>query len=171
MKCTRAQIQLGESIFVVIIIILLIVFGIVFYAQAQREGISDDVQQFNDLETIAITQYATSLTELECSLQEVQYPNCFDKTKLDAFIQLVDGTGEETAKEFYFSQLGNARLEITQIFPLPVSIDDQVIWLIYDNQPANTASFSQARADIPINIYDPIEDTSAFGTLTIIQYR
>ena len=95
----KAQIQLGESIFVVIIIVLLIVFGLVFYAQAQKESIDAESSGFDDLDTIAIAQYATSLVELQCSLQEVQYPNCFDITKLEAFHRVVQGN-TELEKEF-----------------------------------------------------------------------
>ncbi|MCA9477612.1 MAG: hypothetical protein KC535_00510 [Nanoarchaeota archaeon] len=163
----KAQIQLGESIFVVIIIVLLIVFGLVFYAQAQKESIDAESSGFDDLDTIAIAQYATSLVELQCSLQEVQYPNCFDITKLEAFHRVVQGN-TELEKEFYFSQLGNAKLNITEIYPVTIA-QPQRSWQLYDNQPTTLAE--QAQATLPVSLYNPIEDTYSFGVLTIIQYR
>lgn len=174
MISTKAQIQLGESIFVVMIIIVLLVFGIVFYSQVEKDDLNTELQSFTDLDTITITQYATSLTELQCSLQEVQYPNCFDITKINAFTSLIRSTGEETAKEFYFSQLGNAKVTITQIYPTSLILvpNEEYTWLIYENKPeTDLANVKQAQVNIPINLYDPIRDTSAFGILTIIQYQ
>ena len=181
MKQQKGQIQLGESIFVVIIIILMIVFGLVFYSGASKTSIDDESSGFDDLESISITQYVTSLTELQCSLQEVEFPNCFDASKLDSFERLLLATGGDTAKEFYFSQLGNAKLEITQVFPFIPSIDDPLepkSWLIYHNEPVVsedlakgiTTRTTESRINLPVSIYDPIRDTYDFGIITITRY-
>lgn len=170
----KAQIQLGESIFVVFIVILLIVFGLVFYAQANRDSIQREANEFQDLETIVTTQYATSLVELKCSLQEIQYPNCFDKTKLDAFKALVVDQGDEVYQEFYFSQLGNARLHIRQVYPYQ---NPPLEWLIYENEKEEVVTDNLARvslqeqASLPVSIYDPIRNTYAFGILEITEFR
>lgn len=168
----KAQIQLGESIFVVFIVIILIVFGIVFYSQIQREDIQDEDSNFADLETVTITQYATSLTELKCSLQEIQYPNCFDQSKLDAFEQLVEQTGTETYRQFYFSQLGNSKLVVREVYPDPTKDP----WVIYENNRTLDPTVPQdrvlqAQANIPVNIYHPVTGTYAFGILEITEYR
>lgn len=168
----KAQIQLGESIFVVMIIILLLVFGIVFYSQAEKESIGSSKTIFKDLETITLTQFASSLTELQCSIQQVEFPNCFDKTKLTAFISLVQSEGDDVAKEFYFSQLGNSNITISEIYPVSNPV---LKWNIYQNLPSeksvSATGLLVSRVDLPVSLLNPISNTYSFGILTIEKYN
>ena len=180
MKRKKGQIQLGESIFVVIIIIVLIVFGLVFYSQAQKESTSQDKSQFQDLSSISLTQYTTSLSEVECSSQEVQSSTCFDTTKLTAFILLYDNTQGESAKEFYFSQLGNAIVYINETYPVYDNAP-QRYWLLYSNYPVLSSPVltpeeevrlaPRTQVQLPVSLHDPIYDITSFGVLTIIQFK
>ena len=180
----KAQIQLGESIFVVIFIVILIVLGLVFYSQAREEGTNREEVKFKELETISISQYASSLSELQCSLQEVQFPNCYDKVKLRAFMNVLGGQSvgeggnsqyvEDLQKEFYFSQLGDAELTIKQVYPEPPS--ESGSWELYSNTLVQDGVGQDGRpenveeVDLPISLYDGIDGKYAFGILTIKVY-
>jgi hypothetical protein len=176
-KNIKAQIQLGESIFVVIIVILMIVFGLVFFSEAESESIATESRAFDELEVIAATQYASSLTELHCTLQEVELSTCFDELKLSSFIELANlNSSRDFASQFYFSQLGNAKITITKIYPETETVIGEnsfKSWEIYKNTPpfdGDEDLLPRRLTNLPVSLYHPIEQTYGFGILTLTIY-
>ena len=159
----RAQMQMGETIFVIIIIILLIVFGIVFASGAEEIEMQRRSNEFLDLSTVSLSEYALSLAELQCSTLEVRDLSCFDKNKLEAFIDLTENY-ELLTREYYFSQLGNANITVTQIYPT------EERWEVYYNGFAENESYEQKMVVLPISVYDSVTKKYGFGLAYITKY-
>ncbi len=160
----KAQMQMGETIFVVIIIIILIIFGLVFSSNAEEDTIKEKQKTLTDLSSITISKYASSLIELQCSTLGVIDKTCFDKYKLDSFINLSREHPELTA-EYYFSQFKNANITIKEIFP-----PTNKTWQIYYNDIGNYTLRQSKMITVPISIMDPITKEKSFGELRIIPF-
>lgn len=160
MKSKKAQLQMGESIFVVIIILLLIVFGLVFASNAEEDSIRADKEDFLDLDSITLTKYASSLAELQCSLLDVTELSCFDIDKLTAFSNVTDKYPEISA-EYYFSQFGNANITVHEIYPSNRN------WTIYYNGLEDGEVGKIKTTTVPISLYDGITKRKSFGILEI----
>lgn len=157
----KAQIQMGETIFIVIFIILIIVFGIVFFSQAEGENIRDKQKQFRELDTITSAQYVASLTELKCSSYGAEDLSCFDKIKVKAFTNLTQNEWDLVG-EYYVNKLGPAHIRIEELYPNPAN------WTIYNytgtsDDPVDI--YSGRQTQIPVALLDPISKDKAFGVL------
>lgn len=164
MNTKKAQLQLGESIFVVIIIILLIVFVIIFTSQAEQESYERKADEFTDLETIMLSQFASTLAELRCSTLQVEELSCFDKHKLQAFGKLQEEYPQLTA-EFYFTQLGDANITLEFIYP-----QQPPLTLYYNGIEADNTTILERRSIVPVSIYDDLTQTYTFALLHITKY-
>ncbi len=160
----KAQIQMGESIFVIIIILLLIIFGIVFSSRAEKDQFQTKNKEFLDLSTITLSEFAISLSELQCSTLEVRDLSCFDKNKLEAFKNVTDNH-RLLSREYYFSQLGNANITVVQIFP------EAERWEVYYNGFPEDTKYDQNTVLLPISIYDGVTKKYGFGIAYITKYK
>lgn len=159
-KTKKAQMQMGESIFVVIIILLLIIFGIVFASNAQKDEIVKKNAEFQELDAITLSKYASSLAELQCSLLDVTELSCLEIDKMTAFVNVTEKYPEISA-EYYFSQFGNANITVQEIYP------ENRTWNIYYNGLEDGEIGSTKRTAIPVSLYDGITKRKSFGVLII----
>lgn len=161
---SRAQIQLGETIFVTIIIVVLIVFGISFFSRAQVDETVRQQDFLENLDAIVMSKYLTSIAELQCSTLQVQEANCFDIYKLEGFLTFKK-QHPDLFDQYYFTQLGNAKLTIKQLYPT----DHHREWVLYQNeleQPPRRVTTNL----LPVSLYDPIFNKHAFGLVTLETY-
>jgi hypothetical protein len=158
---TKAQIQMGETIFIVIFIILIIVFGLVFFSQAEGESMRDKQQEFQELDSIVATQYVASLNELKCSSYGAADPSCFDKIKVQSFSNLTRNDWDLVG-EYYVDQLGPANIRIEEIYPNPQN------WTVYNYTGTfenGDVSYGGRQTQIPIALLNPVTKERAFGVL------
>jgi len=165
----KAQIQLGESIFVVMIIILIIVFGLVFSSQAEKDVVTQRSEKFTNLNSIMLGKYASSLAELRCSSLEVQELSCFDIQKIEAFIELQEKQSDFVA-EYYFTKLGDANISLDLIYPVNKTFEIYYNGLGKDNL-GKPIKAEENRIIIPVSAYDDVTQQYSFGVLQIIQYN
>ncbi len=159
---SKAQIQLGESIFAVIIILFIIVFALVFYSGSQEREYTEQQKKFVDLESISLAQFVGTLPELGCSEREVRDLSCFDKTKLSAFVTTLKKHPLLT-EEYYSTQLGTATIQIAEIYP------DKKSWLLYNNS-LNTSIANIRQVQKPISLLDSVTGKYSFGILYLTLY-
>lgn len=155
----KAQIQMNETIFIVIFIILIIVFGIVFFSQAEGESVRDKQKQFRDLDFITATQFVASLTELECSSHGAEEVSCFDKIKIKSFSNLTRNDWDLVG-EYYVSKMGPAIISIKELYPFEEE------WIIYNYTGEDgETTFAGQQIQIPISLLDPITNKKSFGAI------
>ncbi len=154
----KAQIRIGETIAVLFIFFILLIFGFVFYSRIQAAQIIQEKEESLEQKSIKFTQVLTYLPELQCS--KINIPtsiNCFDLYKIrssqDIFRQ---------QRNTYFEAFGvNATVDI--IYPSAYSV------VIFQDIPAEWNS--RVQTPVPISIYDPINNTYSLGVLTVSVFR
>jgi len=162
----RAQIQMGESIFIVIIVILIIVFGIIFFSGVEEDSIREKQTKFEELSTIQLAQIASALTEIQCSTLEVQDLSCVEIQRMEAFQRLLtDDTS--IAWEYYFTQLGNAEIKVVEIYS---SGEEGQEWILYYNDLGVDVPYSAKPVIMPVTISNALTRSNSFGVLYITKF-
>lgn len=163
-QTTKAQIQIGESIFVVIFIMIIIIIGLVFYSSGEKESFERKEETFLQLSSISLAQYATSLKELQCSQLEVEELSCLDTIRLDSFVNLTENHWD-LAGEHYVNQLGTALIRVEEVYP------NQKEWLVYNYTfNLSDAAYSARQINLPTKLFNSVTGQYSFGVLYITKY-
>ncbi len=161
----RSQIQMAESIAVVIIIIFLLVIGIVFWSSIRKEDFKTTKLEYEDLSVIELAKVAAELPELRCySSNIVTKVNCFDWYKILALNKTMhDPSMKQETFDYYNYYFKNSRITIRQVYPNETSI------VLYDN---NISKTSALQISIPIIIEKNYgrEGKKGFGLLIVEGY-
>ena len=154
MKSKHAQIQMMETIAVLLIFFVIVVIGFMFFLKISTSSNTQKIVKDQELESIRVSQTISFLPELQCASKNIVQDNCFDKYKLDAFENLSD-------KEniyypfFYFSEI-----TIDEIYP------NEFKWVLYNRTRYSTYFITS----IPILLYDPALKVNSFGLLNVKYY-
>lgn len=160
----KAQLQAGETIFVIFIILIIIVLGFTIYSKFQEGDIIDQQNSARNDRMVSTAHRLTFWSELECSFDEVKETDCFDISKLEVFSAFINTSRSEGgyAFEYYHDLLRNSKITVRGVYP---SGYDE--WVLYDNPGSSSIA---DRIVIPINLYDPIEKTYLFGMMELYVY-
>lgn len=161
----KSQIQMAESIAVVIIIIFLLVIGVVFWSNIKKSDIDVKKTEYQDLSVIEIAKIASELPELRCyNANIVTKVNCFDWYKILALNKTIKNPslGKEIFS-YYNYYFKNSRVTIREIYPNETSV------IIYDNNISKTTTL---QITIPIIIERNYGSSSkkSFGMLIVEGY-
>ncbi|MBU0665815.1 MAG: hypothetical protein ABIC91_01360 [Nanoarchaeota archaeon] len=166
-KRKKAQVQMGESFAIIIIVIIMIVLGLIFYSKIKSEDISKKELLFDELSMVELAQIAGALPEIHCSSADVSDSNCIDLLKINALEEIITSSsasgGDKTAFYYYREIFGRGKIMIREI-GLDGTINE---WILYktDNE-----SLSQNTIFSPVSIYNPSTNTKSFGMLIITKY-
>jgi len=169
----KGQLQIQETILVIFIFIILIMFGLVFFYKVQSASIANEFNSFqlNKLSIDFIT--LGDLPEFSCSKAGIK-ESCIDSTKLIAFIAL---NNDEKYKNYYFERFGYKNITIYQIYPGTNKnmcglgrITDCGVWEIYSKKPNERISTKIVR-DTPVSLYFPDTDEYGIGILVVEAYN
>jgi len=159
-KFRRAQIEMGETIVVIFILMILIIFGLLTVYHFQVGGARQTQQRFGSFKTIELAQVVTNMPELQCSFIEVIDVTCIDEVKAVALASILKNPNNR-AFYYYRETLGTAKIEIEEIYPEPNKI------VVYDNSrgmPNAEPTF------IPVSLYKPAQRRSSFALLKATRY-
>jgi len=158
----KAQIEMGESIAIIFIFIVLIGFGLIFYMNITKGTGTVKKEETSQLETIEIIQKASFLPELQCSGNSIIKQNCMDIFKLEAAEPII-----REHQIHYFDVFGYSIISIDEIYPVSRN------WTIYNNSLDDMLLQNRAEKKTtykPILLYDPVDKLYHFGMLTIGVY-
>lgn len=141
----KSQIQMAESIAVVVIIIFLLVIGIVFWAGIRKDDIKTTNLEYQDLSVIELAKVAAELPELRCyNTNIVTKVNCFDWYKILAMNKTMnDPALKAQVFDYYNYYFKNSRITIQEVYPNETSV------VIYNNNISKTTTL---QISIPIII-------------------
>jgi cbb3-type cytochrome oxidase subunit 3 len=187
-KSRRAQIEMGETIAVLFIFLILVAFGFIFYARMQKSSYTEQQEENIALKAVEVAQKVSFLPELRCSSENVPVHNCIDTFKIMQFRALA-------AKHnlFYYDAFLYSNISLEQVFPTPEP-GDPIFWhedpggdpaksgpckvVIYENQPVDSAGMpkwtSKTSTQVPTLLFDPIEGIAGqyyFGVLYVDVYN
>ena len=166
----RSQIRMGESITIVFVFFLLVIFGLIFYSKMEARNIRADKSENEELGSIEVAQKAIFLPEIRCSREGVVTYNCFDTLKLEAMEALNNDTQEK--KFYYYNLFGYATINVIQLYP-----DTGTEWEIYSNEGTNWTR--RMRFQIPVALFNatgdagyspPMPSHYSFGVLIVDSY-
>ena len=165
-KSKKSQIQMGETVAIVIIVMILLVVGIVFWNKLERKDIVDNSRSTDELFVIEISNTISELPELKCSKSLVQQPNCFDLYKILALNYSINGNADpvlkDTMKRYYTDYFRTSKITFQQVYPTTFNIT------IYDYEMVNATRTHLIT--VPITIEDTINKRTGFGVIYVEGY-
>jgi len=121
-----------ETIAVLFIFFVLILFGIVFYYQYQRVSIAEKNQELVAARAVDTTLKTLFLPELICSRGDAETEdNCIDMMKL----RQANETFQRHLEEYYFQIFSYSSITVYQVYPLPLN------FTLYDKPKPNYQNF------------------------------
>jgi len=106
----KAQIKMTETIAVIFIFFVLILFGIIFYYQYQKVSISERNEQFLVERAMRTTLKVLFMPELVCTDGDRIEQNCFDLQKLEAAGSVIN----QNIKDYYFNLFSYSDITVYQ---------------------------------------------------------
>ncbi len=155
----KAQIKMTETIGVMFIFFLLVIFGFVFYARIQATSYQGLIIEENEKRAVEVAQRAFTLPELQCSSNNIVTDNCIDILKLEAMSNMLKA--DQTLQVNYYDNFESSKLIVRQIYPIKKE------WLIYDRNVTGTGYLF---TPIPVSLYDPVSNKYNFGILEVTYY-
>ena len=153
----KSQIQMFETIAVLLIFFILIGIGAIFYVRIYKSNLDITKYGYSQSKSVAIAQRAMFLPELQCSKNKIITDNCIDVLKLEAAISVINSN-----EIHYYDLLEFGEINLTQVYPSSASAPK---WAVYSRKIEKpTSSFLTF---VPISLYDPTADTYGFGILSI----
>lgn len=163
MNMKNAQLQSMETIIIVIILIVLTLIGIWFFARATDEQI-DRTSTTLKISTLQATGKKLSyLPELSCQSGGAETELCIDLVKaeiLSAWLANPNSPYHEELRIRYYQMFGDTRITIQQIYPETDNPEDNNILLF--NGTTALSVYAQA---LPISLYNPIDGQTYLGVL------
>ena len=158
----KSQIQMGESIAILFIFFILVIFGFVFYMNIMKGSARVEVEENIQLKAVGIAQKASFLPELQCSEENVRVDDCIDKYKLDSLENLL---AENNV--YYYDLFEFSNISVKKIYPFPEA-GETAEWGLYGNKP--TEFRNKLSTFIPVSLFNATSKSYDFGILTVEVY-
>jgi hypothetical protein len=196
MKNKKAQIQMMETMGVLFVFIIIIMFGYFFYAAVSQTAAKQERAEQKELQAVKIAQIVSFLPEVQCSSENIEIEPCVDLLKVDKLTELTKNNIANKNK--YLELFGTSEIYLDIIFPdgrltkkgqqytheecaaviLPLTciLDGTTpnkefnSYIFYDNSPTDTTKFSKTQTYIPTAVYDVKEKQVYFGTIVVDYY-
>lgn len=153
----KSQMQIFETMAVLIVFFILLGLGFIFYTKVIKHNIESDAAELSQGQSILIAQKVMFLPEIECSEDNVPRENCIDIEKLNAAVPIVS----DNSNSHYFDLFGFSEITITEIYPNP----NEPPKILYKRA---TADFrNQFSTRVPVTLYDAVNNANKFGMITI----
>jgi hypothetical protein len=151
----KAQLQMTETVAVLVVFFILLMFGLLFYTRFQRSALDEQRAEFASERAITVSLTAMLLPELRCSKGDnVPVRDCIDLYKLNIAQQKM-----HDEQDYYFDLFGYARVSVREYYPGTGN------HILYENlHPDATVN---VKTPIPVALYDPVQRSYRFGVLTI----
>ncbi len=158
MQNKKAQIQIGESLLILFIFFILLIFGFVFYMNVIKSSSKAEMEENIQLKAIGIAQKASFLPELQCSNENVRRESCIDLLKLSAAADLLD-----ESYLYYYDVFEFSKIWVTQIFP---EAGEELF--LYNNPLTNWTN--NITTFIPVSLFNETAGEYGFGILAVEVY-
>lgn len=148
---------MGESVAVLFIFFIFLVFGFVFYMNVMGSSAKVEMEENIQLKAIGITQKASFLPELQCSEENVRVEDCIDLLKLNAAASLL-----KENNLYYYDVFEFSKIWIKKIFP------EEDEWLLYNKTLPNYKD--KLSTFVPVSLFNPTSKEYSFSILAVETY-
>ena len=163
----KAQIKMTETIAVIFIFFVLILFGIIFFYQYQKVSISQREEQLFAERAMRTTLKVLFMPELTCTDgSHLQQVNCFDVQKMKAAEEVI----ERNREDYYFNLFSYADIKVYQLSDKGIiqPPDSPIIYTIY-SKPKIPFTKKEPTYFI-LQLKDELTGYIDFGYLEVIVY-
>ncbi len=129
MKLKKGQIQMTETVAVLFIFFVLLIFGMIFYYKYVGFSLKEEQQAAVERRAAEVVTKTIFLPEIQCTtgnLQQNVY--CLDVMKMNVLPTVMS----EHLEDYYFSIFSFATVTVEELYPLSEGGKGRV-WKIYDN--------------------------------------
>ena len=148
---------MGESVAILFIFFMFVVFGFVFYMNVLTASTEVEIEENIQLKAIGIAQKASFLPELQCSEENVKTENCIDIMKLEYAAGLL-----ESNNFYYYDVFEFSKIWVEKTFPTEEE------WLLYNKSYTNWQDRQSTL--VPVSLFDPKSKKYSFGILAVEVY-
>jgi len=121
----NGQVRMTETIAILFIFFVLILFGIIFYYKYQQVSFKEKQEELLAARAMDTTLKVLFLPELMCSRGDAEpEDNCFDLAKLRGVNEIF----QEYLNKYYFNIFSYAKITVQEVYP-----GDRV-WVLYDKE-------------------------------------
>lgn len=159
----KGQIEFGETIMVVIVIVFLLVIGLVFYYNVSASQIRQEISHREDIDGIVLGKRVLALPEIECSVTEGG--SCIDYYKTSALSGLIQS--DDAIESYYGSLFGYSTIKIAPLDEDELGEELEEITL-YDDPLMGEVSISQQF--LFTTIYDAKQKLTRIAYMNITRY-
>jgi len=160
----HGQIQFGESLMVVIVLVFLLIIGMVFYYNISSSNLREEFQYQEDIQTIQLAKNVFALPEIKCSNLVGGREACIDELKIVSLGQILQENGpyyDEEIASYYKELFGFANLSLQLVGP---SLGGQTV-------STGGSSLSFSRQFIFTNLYNPFTAQRQLAYLDVKRYE
>jgi cbb3-type cytochrome oxidase subunit 3 len=161
MSSKKSQIQMMETISVLLIFFVIVFLGLVFYMNYNERQAKKMAEEAEELKRTQVVQIASSLPELQCAEKNILKSACIDLFKLEAF------ASGDIGKDYYFDYFFYSNVTVMKIFPSPEPGEQKKWQLYFKDLPKRK---NKMTTYLPILISDPIKDQRYFGAIVVEVY-
>ena len=167
-RYTKAQIQIGETIAVIIIFVMLLTFSLLWYTYSQDSKQSKARAEQLRSESVEVTKIMMNLPEITCSVAGSKEHSCIDLYRLYALSDEINGDYRDSYSEMFaggrlarYAVRINLLYPVPELFGLPSTID------VFSYIPDGTENTITTR--VPVVVLDPVREYRFFGVMLITQ--
>jgi len=125
----KGQAQMMETIGVIFIFFVLILFGSIFYFKFSAASFEAAQEEALAQRAMDNTLLALFMPEITCTRGEAEAEdNCVDLTK----VRVLESVMNEHINDYYFNVFGFAKVSVTMVYP------GSKTWVIYDKEKVET---------------------------------
>jgi hypothetical protein len=119
----KGQMQMTETIAILFIFFILLLFGVIFYFRYQKIAFQEKQEELLGERAMESTLKTLFMPELICSRGEAEpEDNCFDVLKLNSTREIM----QQYLDEYYFEMFSYATISVQETYPKNRS------WILYD---------------------------------------
>ncbi len=166
----KAQLQIMENAFAMIIIFIVLIFAGVFVFVMQRNEQVQRQKEFAELEVLKKSWILNFLPEMQCSDNNNLDPDCYDLLKIESFAKKVEES-KSIEDDYYERLLGYVKISVEWIDPSPGVNRQVAIWQIYDNPKKDYKGIREI--PLPVTLRDPVNNSGVnyFGVVYLGAYE
>ena len=156
---SKAQVQMGESIAVLMIFLVLMGLGSIFLVNVFSGSVEKSREENLQLKAISIAQKLSFLPELQCSEENIVVEPCIDMLKLNSTPGIINSSMND-----YYPLFEYSTITVKKIFPNNTD-PEMVVYNKTDKLKPN-----ERKMYIPTALFAPKERAYGFGWITIAVY-
>lgn len=164
----RAQMQFGETLMVVIVLVVIIMIGLVFYFNVKQAGVYKTYAYREDVESIKLAKQVLSLPEIQAT--DYGTGNGIDRLKMINLGEMIDegdSNFDQETFDYYSYLFGYATIKL-HVINLESGAADYVLY--HDKPDPSVMNVTWSTQFIFTTLYDPLSDTEEMAYLNVTRY-